>query len=384
MNHKPSKPNNKMWLGAAWIAGAVLIAGLSACASGTSKPQPAELQPVSALIGTRLAWSAQIGASDAALSPIAVAGRVYAASGAGTVAALDAASGRDVWRLDLGTPISAGVGSDGDIAAVVTRENELVAIGNGQVSWRVRLPAGTYTAPLVAGKRVFVLTADRTVVAFDGQTGARLWSQSRSGEALVLQKNGVLLAVGDTLVAGLSGRLTGMSPGNGSPRWEAPIATARGTNEIERLVDLVGPVSRVGGSVCARAYTSAVGCVDVDRGTVVWASPAQGTTGVHGDDRLVFGSESNGTVVAWNRSNGEKVWEVDRLKYRNLTAPLAVGRVVVLGDGTGLVHLLSREDGTEMTRLTGDGSAVVSAPILAGESLLVQTRNGGLFAWRPQ
>lgn len=365
-------------------AGLATVVGLSACASGSDRPQPAELQPVSALIGTRVAWTAQVGASSTTLSPIAVAGRVYAASGAGTVVALDSGTGRDIWRLDLGSPISAGVGSDGETTAVVTRQNELVAIGDGKISWRVRLPAGTYTAPLVAGRRVFVMTADRTVSAFDGRTGVRLWSQPRAGEALVLQKNGVLLAVGDTLVAGLSGRLTGIAPGNGQPRWEAPIAVSRGTNEIERLVDLVGPVSRVDTSVCARAYTSAVGCVDASRGNLSWTRPAQGVTGLHGDDRLLVGSESNGVVVAWNRSNGEKVWETERLKYRVLTAPLAVGRVVVLGDSTGLVHLLSREDGTEMTRLTGDGSAILSAPILAGDALLVQTQNGGLFAWRPQ
>jgi outer membrane protein assembly factor BamB len=61
----------------------------------------------------------------------------------------------------------------------------------------------------VAGNRVFVLAADRSVSAFDGQSGRRLWSQQRPGEPLVLRQSGVLLAVGDTLVAGQGGRLVG-------------------------------------------------------------------------------------------------------------------------------------------------------------------------------
>jgi outer membrane protein assembly factor BamB len=194
----------------------------------------------------------------------------------------------------------------------------------------------------------------------------------------------VLLAVGDTLVAGLSGRLTGLNPQNGSVRWEAPIATPRGTNEVERLVDLVGPVSRLGDSVCARAYSAAVGCVDASRGNVVWSQAAQGSVGLSGDDRLVFGADSDGRVRAWQRASGEAAWASDRLKYRSLSAPLAVGRVVALGDATGTLHLLSREDGSELTRLTTDGSAIVGGPALAGQVLLVQTRNGGVFAWRPQ
>lgn len=364
--------------------GALVIAGLAACSSGPKKPQPTELAPVAALMGTRVAWTAQIGAGTESITPVVASGRVFVASTSGTVAALDGATGQDVWRLNLGTPIAAGVGSDGQTAAVVTRENQLVALANGREVWRVRLPARAFTAPLVAGARVFVLTADRTVTAFDAQNGARLWAQSRTSEPLVLSQSGALLAVGDTLVAGLSGRLVGLNPANGSVRWEAPVATSRGTNEVERLVDIVGPASRIGDSVCARAYSAAVGCVDASRGTVVWSRAAQGTTGVHGDDRLVFGADAEGRFQAWQRASGEPAWSIDRLKYRSLSAPVALGRVVAVGDSAGLVHLVSREDGSEMTRLSTDGSPILVAPVLAGDALVVQTRNGGLFAWRPQ
>jgi outer membrane protein assembly factor BamB len=372
------------WRRALPVMGLAALTLLSACSSGTKKPQPAELPPVAALMGTQLAWSAQVGEGNASLAPLVAGGRVFVAGGAGTVAALDAATGKDAWRVTLGTPIAAGVGADGQTAAVVTRNNQLVAVADGAELWRVRLPARSFTAPLVAGGRVFVLTADRVVTAFDGKTGARLWSQSRPAEPLVLSQSGALLAVGDTLVAGLAGRLTGLNPDNGSVRWEAPVATARGTNEVERLVDIVGPVSRIRNSVCARAYSAAVGCVDASRGTVIWTRAAKGTTGVHGDDRLVFGSESDGRFQAWQRTSGEPAWSIDRLKYRGLTAPLALGRVVAVADSRGLVHLISREDGSEMTRLTTDGSPIEAAPVLAGDALMVQTRKGGVFAWRPQ
>lgn len=368
------------------LPAAILVAAafLTACSSGQKKPQPAELPPVAALMGTQLAWSAQVGPGNASLAPLFAAGRVFVASNAGTVASLDAATGKEVWRVGLDTPIAAGVGSDGQTAAVITRNNQLVAMVDGRELWRTRLPARSFTSPLVAGQRVFVLTADRTVTAFDGKTGARLWSQNRPAEPLVLSQTGALLAVGDTLVAGLSGRLVGLNPDNGAVRWEVPVATSRGTNEVERLVDIVGPVSRIGSSVCGRAYSAAVGCVDASRGTLAWTKGAQGTTGVHGDDRLLFGSEADGRFVAWQRATGEPAWSIDRLKYRGLSAPLALGRVVAVGDSRGLVHLVSREDGSEMTRLTTDGSAIEAAPVLAGDALVVQTRNGGVFAWRPQ
>lgn len=367
-----------------WATTLALAAVLSGCSSGPEKPRPAELAPNVGLIGIRQAWTARIGAVGFPLDVRVTGNTIAVASSDGTVGVIDARTGGDLWRASVGTTLAAGVGSDGRFVSVITRNNELITLESGRELWRQRLMAQSFTAPLVAGGRVFVLGADRAVVAFDALSGRKLWTQQRPGEPLVLRQAGVLLAVGDTLVAGLSGRLVGMNPLSGSVRWEAPIAAPRGTNDVERLVDLVAHVSREGDVVCARAFQAAVGCVDVSRGTVVWSKPAAGSEGVHGDDRLVFGVEGDGAVVAWRRADGERAWVSDRLRYRHLTAPLAVGRSVVVGDGSGLLHFLSREGGTSLTRVATDGTAVATAPVLAGNTLVVVTRAGGIFGFRPE
>jgi outer membrane protein assembly factor BamB len=201
---------------------------------------------------------------------------------------------------------------------------------------------------------------------------------------LVLRQSGVMLAVGDTLVVGLSGRLAGLNPSNGSIRWEAPIASPRGINDVERLVDLVGRVSRDGDNVCARAFQASIGCVNAVRGSLLWTKPANGVQGIHGDDRLLFGTEADGTVIAWRRTDGERAWSTDRLRYRSLTAPLVVGRSVAIGDFTGFIHLLSREDGSLLNRLPTDGSAIAAAPVLAGNTLIAVTHNGGVYGFQPE
>jgi len=308
---------------------------------------------------------------------------VTLASADGVVAALDARTGGDLWRASLGEPLIVGVGGDGRWTAVVSRSNEVIVLEAGRELWRQRLPSQVYTAPLVAGARVFVLGADRSIAAFDAKTGHRLWSQSRPGEPLVLRHPGVLTAVGDTLVAGLSGRLIGMNPDNGIVRWEAPLASPRGTNDVERLVELVAPFSRVGSMVCARAFQVAVGCVDASQGAVMWVQKAGGSQGVHGNEEAIFGTEGNGTVVAWRRSDGVRLWSIDRLQYRKLTAPLVLGRSVVIGDDVGLVHLLSREDGAPLNRLQTDGSGIAAPPVVAADTLVVVTRNGNVYGYRP-
>lgn len=361
-----------------------LITSLAACSSTPGKPKPADLPANVALLGVRQAWNAKLGDVSFPLTVGVSGSTVAVASNNGTVLALDGATGRELWRASVGAPLSAGVGSDGKVTAVVTRDNEVVALEAGKVLWRQRVGAQTYTAPLVAGGRVFLLAADRSVTAFDGQTGRKLWNQQRTGEALVLGQSSVLLAVGDSLVAGMSGRLVGLNPANGSTRWEAAIAAPRGTNEVERLVDLVGSVSRVGNVVCARAFQSAVGCVDALTGRLLWTKSAVASAGVGGNDTAVFGAENDGNVLAWNRTNGERLWASERLRYRTLSAPLAVGRSLVVGDSTGLVHFLSREDGSALTRVSTDGSAIAADPVLAGNTVVVVTHNGGVFGFQPE
>jgi len=189
------------------------------------------------------------------------------------------------------------------------------------------------------------------------------------------------LPVGDTLVAGLSGRLLGLNPLNGSVRWDAAIATPRGINEVERLVDLVGPAARQGNVVCARAFQAAVGCVNTEAGSTTWTRQSDGLVGLAADERQVFGTESNSNVQTWRRSDGERGWSSDRLRFRELTAPLVVGRSVAVGDFQGFVHFLSREDGSLQGRLSTDGSAVVATPLMAGNTLVVVTAAGGVFGF---
>jgi outer membrane protein assembly factor BamB len=367
------------------IAAFVALGVLSACSSTSDKAKLTELPAIDPQIGAKLVWSARVGAVNTpleiAIDQASNTTTVTAASGDGVVASFDATTGRVQWRTQAGKSLSSGAGVDGDLAAVVTEANELVAFNKGVVAWRQKLAGASFTAPLLKNGKVYVLGSDRSMSAYDGTNGAKLWSQKRSNEALSLRQAGVLLAVGDGLVASSSGKLTGLNPLDGSVRWERSIATARGTNEIERLVDLVGRVSINDDVVCARAYRVSVGCIDALRGNLLWTKSSVGLEGVQGDARSLFGTESDGKVIAWNRSNGEKLWVNERLIGRTLTAPVVFDKYIAVGDSAGFVHLLSKTEGAPLTRLLTDGSAIVASPVLVGKTLVVMTKNGSLFAF---
>ena len=374
------------WTVKTWAsAGSMVLAiGLLSGCAGSDKLKVAELVSNPATMGVKPAWSASIGSVAFPLDIKVQGANFYVAGTDGVVAAIDGRTGGDVWRTSTKAQLTAGVGTDGRFAAVVNRSNELIALDNGREIWRQKLSAVSLTAPFIAGERMFVLSGDRSVTAFDAASGRKLWQQQRAGEALVLQQSGVISSVGDTLVVGLGGRLAGLNPQTGSIRWETAVANSRGTNEVERLVDLVAGVSRSGDQVCVRAFQSAVACIDGARGTAVWNKSAIGSTGIGGDSEVVYGAESDGTLVAWRRSDGDKLWTNELLKHRSLSTPLLVGRAVVVGDGSGYVHFLSRDNGSTLNRISTDGSAVVAGPVLVGQTVVVVTRRGGVFGFRPE
>jgi len=374
------------WLSFATLG--FLLMGLVACSSAPTKPSPTVLSDFKSQLSISKVWSLQIGPispnSNAPLSHNITEGRMALVTGSGLVVLLDAETGAESWRLALNTPVSAGIGGDGQRFAVISQANELIAISNAKVIWRVKLPASAFTSPLVAGGRVFVLTADRTVMAFDGASGQRLWSQQRAGDPLVLKQAGILTSFQDRLMVGLSGRLVAMNPANGVALSELSIGASRGTNEVERLVDLVAGVSRVNNVICARAFQTAVTCVDALKGSNLWTRLAQGHVGLSGSDSLLFGAESDGKLVAWQRSTGQVAWQSDAFRFRGLSAPHWAAGQLVVGDSLGMAHWIDVSNGQTIGRIQVDASGIAMTPVRVGKNWVIVTQSGLVQALRAE
>ena len=366
------------------VAAALLAALLAACSA--DKPKPTPLEAITPQNVARAAWSAKVDAPAFVLMPTALAkdSAFVVAGGDGSVVALAAANGSELWRGNAGARLAAGVGSDGRFAAVVTRDNELVVLERGAPKWRTRLVSRVVTAPLVAGERVFVMGVDRAVQAWDALDGRYLWQLHRPGEALTLAQPGVVAAFKDTLLVGQGQRLAFVDPTKGTVRAEVALANPRGTNEVERVADLVGPAARNGDTVCARSFQSAVGCADAARATLLWSKNAGGAQAIGADAELVAAGDGSDRITAWRAASGDLAWTAEQLRYRALSGLLVTAKSVVVGDFEGQVHFLDRATGKTILRLPTDGSAVIGTPVALGNTILVATKNGGLFAFALQ
>ncbi len=365
----------------AWVSCLLFVTG---CGSGSPKPVAPPIGEVKVIQPIKQVWSLKLSSPIQLTQYLQIVNQKAAVSGAsGQVTLVDLSQGKQLWQVDLGSPLQTGAGFDGVSVAVVSATNELSLIEDGKPLWQKRLPAQSFTNPVVAGERVFVLLADRSVMAFDKTDGKRLWTQQRTGEPLVLKQNGVLLPFQNTLLASLGGRFVALNPDNGQVLWDVGIANPRGLNDLERLVDLVGTASRFNNTVCVRAFQAQLGCVNAARGSLVWNRASIGNKGISGDETTLVGTESNGVVRAWNRASGERLWDTDRLKYRELSQPLWTAKAVIITDEGGWLYALSGKDGSLLNRLQSPAPGFASAPAsLDDQHFVVLARNGLLLAYQ--
>lgn len=373
------------------IGGIAALAGCSALSalnpfSSKAPPRnpPAALVDFKPSMRVHTAWTASVGnAGTFVFSPAVTGDSVFVAAADGTIARIDATSGRSLWRINAGSPLTAGVGSDSMTVAVVGEKGQLLAFdANGKLRWKAQASSEVLSAPAVGQGMVVVRSVDNRIAAYDADSGARRWVVQRTAPSLTLRTAPGILIVGSTAFVGLpGGRLLALAMTNGGPKWEVSVGDPRGTTELERIADISGAPVLAGRDICAVAYQGRVACFDAVTGTPHWAKDLSSDVGLGVDERFIYAANEHGSVTALSRENGTGAWRNNKLANRHLATPVAVGRAVAVGDGQGYVHFLSREDGAFLARVETDGSPVTAtAPLADGKSAIFQTQAGTVAA----
>lgn len=366
------------------IAAIAMVALLAACSSNKPSPQrlPAQLTEFTQTMSVRSAWEVQVGKAGSYIFSPAVSGSsVFAAAADGAVMRIDAQRGQTAWRIDAGMPLSAGVGTDGSTVAVAGKDGTVLAFDSqGKQKWKAKVTTEVLSSPAVGEGLVVVRSLDNRVTAFDAATGDRRWALERPAPPLTLRTTpGILIAEQKIFVGLPGGRLVALAAATGAPLWEVAIGFPRGTNDLERISDVSGMPVLNARSICAVAYQGRIACVDVQSGAGRWVREFSSHAGLAVDARFVFAVDERSIVHALSRESGANVWQNDSLRNRGLSAPVSLGRAVVVGDNEGYLHFLSREDGKMLARVSADKSAIAAAPLVVGSTLIYQTK-GGLLA----
>ncbi|MGI4814990.1 MAG: outer membrane protein assembly factor BamB [Janthinobacterium lividum] len=368
----------------------VMMGALLAACSATKDPRrtPVPLVDFKPVLEVKQAWTASVGKSKGYLfEPIAVAGAIYAAGANGTVAKFDVTTGQTIWHNKLDADLSAGVGSDGTTSAVGALDGTVYALGSdGKMLWKADAGGEVLAPPLVGQGFVLVRTIDGRISAFDSTTGERKWEfRARQMPLNLRTTTGMTFAGSGAILAGFpGGSLAAINLQTGDAYWQTPVSFPQGVTEVERLNDVTGAPTLVGRTTCAVTFQGRIGCFSVESGQPLWQQPFSSYGGLAQDEQTVVSANDYSNIALYDVATGNKIWQNDRLKSRDVSAPLLLGRAIVVGDYQGYVHFLSRETGDFIARMKTDGSAIVAPPVVAGQTLVVLTRDGELYAFQPQ
>ena len=345
-------------------------------------PKMAELKPFKATAEARVIWRESVGkAGEYVFTPAVSGTSVFAAGRDGSLVRVD--DGKVVWKVNAGQPLSGGVGADGNLVAVGSPKGDLLVFSaaDGKLAWKAKATSEILAPPAIGDGMVVVRSGDNRLAAYDAADGKRKWLFQRPLPALSLRVTAPPVIDGKLVFTGFpGGKLVAVSLANGAAVWEGTVALPKGTTELERVADITSSPVVSGKTVCAVAFQGRVACFDLGSGNLVWARDMSSSVGLAIDSRYLFVTDEKGAVHALDLVSGASLWKQDALSLRRVSAPALRRGLVAVADVQGVVHFLNRDDGAFAARISADGSPVMAPVQALGQSLLIQTNKGGLFA----
>lgn len=332
-------------------------------------------------------------------APVVADGKVFAMDAGAGLTAVDAATGRRVWQVDLVPEGEDEGGAGGGVAyadgvlVAATGYAEVLALDpkDGAIKWRQRVSAPVRSAPTIADGRVFAISIDNRAHALSLADGDVLWSHAGLNEvAGLLGSASPAVSDGVVVVPYSSGEVYALRADNGSVLWIDSMAALARTDAVARLTDIRAlPVMR-DGRVYVVGNSNMSAAIDVRSGRRAWDVGTGGlqTPWLAGD--VLFVLAHGPRLVALQAQTGKAYWVTDLPRWNDPEdeegrilwhGPVLAGGNLVLANSEGELVLVSPADGSILARRDLPGQPA-AAPVVAGGTLYIMTESGDLVAYR--
>lgn len=380
-----------------WLFAALLALSLSGCSTISGwfdfddeddPKQPAELMDIDETVTIKKLWSHGVGNGQGdgfyKIQPAISGDTIYIAAADGDVEAFERLSGDSIWDAELDLPLSGGVGVYGDALLLGSSDGFVIKVdaNSGEVEWTTRLNGEVMSSPQSNGSMVLAHTLDGKLQGLDFATGEVVWTYDSNVPVLTLRGSSTPVVNGNVAYVGFAnGRVQAFDIATGGILWDVRVAIPQGRSEIERVVDIDGTMSLLGGELYVASYQGRIVAINVSDGRKLWQNNVSSFSGVSQGFGNVYVADEDGTVTAYQRSGQGVRWQQAALAYRGLSRPTPVSSYLAVGDKEGYVHFLSQVDGEFVGRVKADGDGV-RADMLAEDNILyVYGNSGDLIAY---
>ncbi len=378
----------------------LLVVGLFGCAS--KDEEELVLPDIDNKVAVDTVWSSSVGDGvehyDSQLKPIVVGDKLYAASRKGVVTAFNLADGDQLWSVDLrdgadaplfggishwwndrNIKIAGGVGFGYDKVFVGTEDGEVIALNpeTGERVWSVFVGGEVLVPPTAGEGFVLVNTGGGRLFALQPDTGEQRWMHQSENSLLTLRGISQVTSAGGGIIYGTgSGKVGVLIADKGVPAWEEPIAIAKGSTDLARIIDVDATPIVQNGTIFAIAYNGQLVSMELRTGRIIWKRDYASFRSMTLVNGIIYLVDTTGKVYAIDAASGTENWSQSVLNKHLVTGPAVYKEYVVVGDSEGNLHWFSRENGEYLARHEYDGSGFYAEAVTTPDFLVVQTRNG--------
>lgn len=349
-------------------------------------------------------WTASIPGSNVrrrlAAAPVVGGGLLFAVDTEGQVHAFDAATGARRWthRIEVARDLReanfGGGASYADGKVFVTSGAGDVAALDAQTGnelWRVK-PAGPLRgSPTIAFNAVYVMTQDNQIHALNMNDGTPIWQDAAAAAASGVFGVAAPAAGQGTVIAGYSsGELVAYRYENGRNLWSDALARTSISTQVGTLTDIDADPIIDGGRVYALGQGGRMAAYELVTGQRIWELNLAGisTPAVAGE--WIFTLTDDARLLAIARSTGRVRWVTQLAQWRNenkktgpifWTGPVLANNRLWIASSEGEVLSVDATDGS-VTPFTDLKESVSLPPIVAGNTLYILDDRGRITAWR--
>ncbi len=347
--------------------------------------------------------------------PVVAAGRIYVLDAQAHVYALDARTGQPIWdkalapegpddftffgllgpdlSIDPSKGFGGGTAYDDGKLFVSTGFGSVFALdaATGKQLWKSDLEVPIVNAPVANGGRVFVSSEDNHFEALAESDGHMLWDhQGISESAGILTSTSAAVAGDFVIVPYTSGELYAIRVDNGRPAWNDMLTRSGNVTALSELDDIAGRPVIDRDMVFAISHSGVMAAINLNTGDRVWTRDVGGiqTPWAAGDYIYVLTTDQQ--VLCLARKDGRVRWTHQLPRWEDeenkddpivWSGPVLVSDRLVLTSSTGKAESLSPYTGDLMGRVDiPDGTYI--APIVANGTLYLLTNGAQLVALR--
>ena len=378
-----------LFLASLLVSGCGPLKNLGSGGNASEKTGPAALVAFEQEVNITKLWSSntlsEYASINGGIRPVLAAGVIYAADSGGNVVAVDAGTGKQIWKKSLDSPLAGGVGFGGNLLVVADTNGDVFALEakTGEQRWSVRVTSEVLAAPAVNDAVVVVQSHDGKLVGLHASNGERRWQYEIDSPILTLRGTSPPILSDGMLIAGFAnGKLVALAAESGSLLWENRLAIPQGRTELERLIDIDGRAVLVDEVIYASSYQGRIGAIAKATGRGIWYQNSSSVHDLAYGLGQVYSVQKDDEVRAIRGNSGQTLWSNDQLSLRKLNSPVTIEAYLAVADAEGYLHLLSQTDGRFVARVKVDGDGVTAPMIADGQKLYVQDNGGGLTAYQ--